>query len=445
MIVTAACDGCDSVAVTAVRRWPVGAFGSSLIVSVLPGTGSDRASVTVGGSSSSVMVSVASDGPVTPWELDAIPDTVTCLSGASVALSFAVIVTVTVPMLAVAPAAMVSIFAALSVKSPSTAPDAATAAADTVTVVTALDARFNVAVTVDTPPDSEIDVRDSASVARGVASSSATVRVTATGCSMVRLLMAVPDTVTRLSGASVASSFAVIVTVPVLVICPAAMVSVSSALSMKSPRTAPDAATAAADTLTVTAARDVRLNVAVTVVALFAPLSLMVAGDSASTTCGTPSSSVRVSVTDAGAATPLPPVAVPETITCLLCPPTASSTAVIVTIPVLAVSPAAMVRGVVAIRLKSSAVAFVPAVAETVIVTALLDLPESRAVTLAMPPFSEIGFADGTSVTTGSTSSSARVSVASAGAAPPRVRPQPWPRPSPSCPCPARTRRCSSP
>ena len=86
----------------------------------------------VGGSSSSSMVSVTSDGfPTSPV---AVPETVTDLFGASMLLSDAVIVTV--PVLVVAFAAMVSVCVLDSVKSPDTA--GATAAADTVIVVAAL-------------------------------------------------------------------------------------------------------------------------------------------------------------------------------------------------------------------------------------------------------------------------------------------------------------------
>ncbi len=81
--------------------------------------------------SSSVMVSVKTDGSATPLPPLAAPETVTVLSGASTALSTAVIVTT--PVLVVAPAAIVSTLSELSVKSPDTA--GLTAAADTVTSV----------------------------------------------------------------------------------------------------------------------------------------------------------------------------------------------------------------------------------------------------------------------------------------------------------------------
>ena len=63
--------------------------------------------------SSSVIVSVTSAGPVTPSELVAAPATETVLSGAITSLSTAVIVTV--PVLVVAFAAIVSVVLALSV------------------------------------------------------------------------------------------------------------------------------------------------------------------------------------------------------------------------------------------------------------------------------------------------------------------------------------------
>ena len=121
------------------------------------------------------MVSVASDGAAAPLPPTAVAETVTALSGASVALSTGVIVTV--PVLVVEPAKMFSVVAVLSEKSPDTAGD--TAAADTVTVVASLAALSSVAVTVATPPFSEIDDADNASVTTGL-SSSMTVTVTAT-------------------------------------------------------------------------------------------------------------------------------------------------------------------------------------------------------------------------------------------------------------------------
>ena len=132
-------------------------------------------SVTPGAASSSVKVSVRLAGAVAPLPPADVAETVTDLSGASVALSFAV--TVTVPELVVSPAAIVSVVAVLSVKSPAAA--GATGAADTVTVVASLAARSSVAVTVATPPFSEIDDSDSDSDTTGL-SSSMTVTVTAT-------------------------------------------------------------------------------------------------------------------------------------------------------------------------------------------------------------------------------------------------------------------------
>ena len=106
-------------------------------------------------------VSVAAGGAFTSPL--AVAETVTVLSGASAALSTAV--SVTLPVLAVPPVAIVSVFAVLSVKSAGNAGD--TAAADTVIVVAALAALSRAAVTVETPPFSEIDDGDSESVALG--------------------------------------------------------------------------------------------------------------------------------------------------------------------------------------------------------------------------------------------------------------------------------------
>ena len=148
------------------------------------------------------------------------------------------------------------------------------------------------------------------------------------------------ETVTDLSGASVVLPTAVTVTVPVLVVEPAATVSVFALDSAKSAATAP--VPAAAPTVTVTASLDALESVAVTVET--PPLSEIDDGDNASLTVGAPSSSSIVSVRwPAGSATPLPPEAVPETLTSLFGSSTLLSTAAIVTVPQFDVFPAAIV------------------------------------------------------------------------------------------------------
>ena len=177
----------------------------------------------------------------------------------------------------------------------------------TVTVVVALDACESVAVTVVAPPFSATEESATASVTAGAASSSVIVRVTAAGFAIPLAPDTVAETVTTLSGSSVELSFAVTVTTPVLVVSPAAMVSVVP-VCVKSPESACVPATAV--TVSVTASLDARSSVAVTVVALSAPLSLMVSGfngsgsDSASVTVGGPSSSVNVRVAPVTAPTP---------------------------------------------------------------------------------------------------------------------------------------------
>ena len=182
---------------------------------------SASASVTPGASSSSSMVSVTLAGATTPLSPLTVAVTVTDLSGASTVLSFAV--TVTMPVLAVCPDATVSVFALDSVKP---FPEAAT-----VSVTASLDARFKRAVTVATPPDSEIDEGDSANVAVGVASSSVSVRLGPVTAPTPWSLDAVPVTVTeRLPMLSTASFTAATVTVSVaFAVCPAAMTTVASA------------------------------------------------------------------------------------------------------------------------------------------------------------------------------------------------------------------------
>ena len=112
------------------------------------------------GSSSSVIVSVTSVGPVTFVPPATVPDTVTALSGPSSVLSLALMVTV--PVLVNCPAAIASVRFALSVKSSGTA--GVTGSADTVTVSSVDDTESTLAVTVLTPPPSTIEDGESSSV-----------------------------------------------------------------------------------------------------------------------------------------------------------------------------------------------------------------------------------------------------------------------------------------
>ena len=151
----------------------------------------------------------------------------------------------------------------------------------------------------ETPPFSEIDAGDSASATPGASSSSAMVKVRPEGAATRPCPPAtVPPTVAVSAGSSVASSTAVTVTAPELVVAPAAMVSVLSLDRLKSPATA---VPPVAVTVTVIASPEVPpLRLAVTVVALPAPLSLIVSGfpasgsDRASASVGVGSSSVIV-------------------------------------------------------------------------------------------------------------------------------------------------------
>ena len=203
---------------------------------------------------------------------------------------------------------------------------------------------------------------------------------------------------------STASLTAVIVTVPVLVVAPAAMVNVIVLDVVKSSAAA--FVPAAADTVIVTVACDAWLSAAVTVVALPAPLSLMRADDSTSLAVGAASSSVIVSVALGGFATPWPPDAVPDTVAAPSGASTASSSAVIVTTPTLAVWPAAMVSAAFALSVTSPE-------ADTVIVVASLDAPLSVAVTVVtLPaPLSSMRADDSTSLAVGVASSSVIVPV----------------------------------
>ena len=152
------------------------------------------------------------------------------MSGESVSLPTAV--TVTTPALVVCPAATVSSLFALRLKSSSTAP--VDAVGDTAIVTALAKGWLRVAVTVATPPDSEIDAGARANAELGRESSSRMVRVRSVGAATRPYPPATaPLTLTRLSGESMASSVAVIVTTPALAHRPAAMVSVRAALRLK--------------------------------------------------------------------------------------------------------------------------------------------------------------------------------------------------------------------
>ena len=291
--------------------FPVGSLSSSTVNVAVPPDSvvASRIVVEVDGDtaipavSSSSKVRVAFGGSATPLPPAAVPDTVTDLSGASTSFPFAV--TVTAPVLAVEPAAMVSVLFLLKVKSPDTA-------GATVTVTASPDAFDSVAVTVETPPVSVIELGVSTSDTLGWSSSSR-VRVAFGGFATPLPPAAVPETVTDLFGDSTSFPFAVTVTVPVLAVAPAAMVRVVVPERVKSPDTAPVEATAAAATVTVTALLDTPDNRAVTVAT--PPVSVIELGVSTSDTLGRPSSSSRRRNLSDGSAAPLPPVAVPETVT----------------------------------------------------------------------------------------------------------------------------------
>ena len=107
-----------------------------------------------------------------------------------------------------------------------------TGVAEIVTVVAALEAWSNVAVTIVLPPFSLMDMGDNSKVTVGASSSSSIVSVTSAGPVTVSVLVAAPETVIVLSGSSRSLSTAVIVTVPVLVVSPAAIVSVVLVLNL---------------------------------------------------------------------------------------------------------------------------------------------------------------------------------------------------------------------
>ena len=147
---------------------------------------------------------------------------------------------------------------------------------------------------------------------------------------------------------------------------------------------------------------------------LFAPVSSMVEGASASATVGAASSSSIVSVASAGLAILWPPDAAPETVTPLFGESVASAFAVTVTTPALVVAPAAKVSVLSALRVKSPAAAPAPGAADTAIVTAAVDGTASVAVTVERPPFSVIESGVSASVAVAASSSSIVIAPVSA-------------------------------
>ena len=127
---------------------------------------------------------------------------------------------------------------------------------------------------------------------------------------------------------------------------------------------------------------------------------------------GSASSSVMVRVTLEGSAAPLVPLTTADTLTDLSAASAVLSLAVIVTAPELEVPPAAMVRVLFELKEKSPETAGETAAADTVSVTVSLDSPLRDAVTVALPPFSEIEESESESVTVGVASSSVRVRAA---------------------------------
>ena len=264
----------------------------------------------------------------------------------------------------------------LSVKSDAVAGD--TAVADTVSVTasveTALKRRGHGAVepsfsAIEDEPRANDTVR---------ASSSVIVRVLADGASTPLPPETVALTVTSFSGPSTALLTAVTVTVPVLLVVPAAMVRVLLVLRLKSDEVVGDTAVAA--TVSVTASVETALSVAVT--AVEPPFSAIDAEPRARETVRVSSSVIERVLSD-GASTPLPPETVALTVTSFSGPSTALFTPVIVTVPVLLVVPAAMVRVLAVLSVKSEDVAGDTAVAETVSVTASVETALSVAVTAA--------------------------------------------------------------
>ena len=153
----------------------------------------------------------------------------------------------------------------------------------------------------------------------------------------------------------------------------------------------------------VTSVRADSFSSAVTVTIVAPAPSGTLAGETLSVTAVEPtSSSVIVRVFESGPVTLSVFVAVPETVTVLFAASTLLSTAVIVIVSVLVISPAAIVR-VVPLSEKSAGTAGLTAAAETCMVVGAVNDVSSVAVTVLVPPLSDIEAGVSTSVTTGIT------------------------------------------
>ena len=200
---------------------------------------------------------------------------------------------VTVPVLVVWPAAMTS-SVPVCWKCAPLAGDCALAV--TVIVVSWLDAPLSVAVTPVEPRASPIAAAPSASITAGIASSSMMASCSAAGAVAPLPPVTVAVTSTSLFAACTSLFTEVMVTVPVLSVWPAVMVSPTLALRLKSLACA--GATGAAATVTIASSLAGCPSRAVTVAAAtFSPIS---AGAMIRVTPGGPSSSKMVSSLAAG-------------------------------------------------------------------------------------------------------------------------------------------------
>ena len=193
------------------------------------------------------------------------------------------------------------------------------------------------------------------------------------------------------------------------------MVRVLLDVMVKSPLTAGDSGDA--ETSRVTSCEDGPLSAAVTLVA--SPFSLMEDELSWSVALGVTSSSVMVSVSLEGGVTPRLPPMVADTVAYLSGSSTPLSIAVMVTVPALTVEPAAIVRVLLDVIVKSPSAAGGSGDAETTRVTSSEEGPLRDAVTLAAPPFSFMVYELSPRVTAGAASSSTMVSVTAAGSTAP--------------------------
>jgi len=273
---------------------------------------------------------------------------------------------------------MVRMVLLLKEKSPVTA--GATGSTDTARVMASLDGLLSIAVTVEVSPFSLIVLGESIRLAMGRGSSSIMVNSVE---AFTWMPDAEPSTLNILVDSCKSLSVAVIVTTPVLVVSFAAIVRSLLVLKVRSSELS-----GSIDIVTMVSDVFALSSVAVTVVSLELLLSLIV-GDESSRLSSAVSLSVIVNITVSGFSTSLLLDAIAVILNVLFNASTLLSFAVMVNVPVLVISFAAMVR-VLPFKDKSPSTAGDTGSMDTIRMICSVDCLSNLAVTVEVSPSSVI-------------------------------------------------------